>query len=157
MTVGLRVVAQGAFGDVIDISDSTGIKNPDGSFYRIGQPISNIISQNQADPNSLPYYGQWVDPRLKMPRTYQTAIGWSHQLTDSTVFTADFVRSDGKYLNTRSVINTYIPGTRTRRLAFLNLQPNSSSTRGAISAGDWPATFRPKPTFSATVMLGNSA
>jgi outer membrane receptor protein involved in Fe transport len=128
--------AQGAFGDVIDISDSTGIKNPDGSFYRIGQPISNIISQNDADPNSLPYYGQWVDPRLKMPRTYQTAVGWSHQLTESTVFTADFVRSNGKHLNTRSVVNTYIPGTRTRRLAFLNLQPNASSTRGAISQAE---------------------
>ncbi len=125
--------AQGRFGDVIDISDSTGIKNPDGSFYRIGQPLSNILGQNQADPTALPLYGQWVDPRLKMPRTYQTAIGWSHQLTSTTVFTADFVRADGRYLNTRSVINTYIAGTRTRRLAFLNLQPNSSSTRGAIS------------------------
>ena len=28
----------------------TGIRNPDGSFYRVGQPISNIASQNQANP-----------------------------------------------------------------------------------------------------------
>jgi hypothetical protein len=125
--------AQGRFGTVLDVSDSTGIKNPDGSFYRIGQPIANIASQNQADPTELPLYGQWVDPRLKMPRTRQTAIGWSHQLSSTTVFTADFVRSDGRNLNTRSVINTYIPGTRVRRLAFLNLQPNASGTRGGIS------------------------
>ncbi len=46
--------AQGAFGTVVNVSDSTGIKNPDGSYYRIGQPLSNIASQNQADPNSLP-------------------------------------------------------------------------------------------------------
>jgi len=28
-------------------------QEPDGSFYRVGQPISNIASQNQADPNDL--------------------------------------------------------------------------------------------------------
>ena len=126
--------AQGAFGSVLDVSNSTGIKNPDGTFYRIGQPVSNIASQN--DAGALPYYGQWVDPRLKMPRTMQTALGWSHQLSPSTVVTADFVRSNGRHLNTRTVINTYIPGTRTRRLAFLNLTPNASGTRGAISVAE---------------------
>ncbi|MBP1635467.1 MAG: hypothetical protein H6Q10_2041, partial [Acidobacteria bacterium] len=125
--------AQGAFGSVLDVSDSTGIRNPDGSFYQIGQPVGNIEDQNQADPNSLPYIGQWQDPRLKMPRTYQTAVGWSHQLSSTTVVTADFVRTDGRHLNTRSHINVYIPGTRTRRLAFLNLQPNALGTRGGIS------------------------
>ncbi len=125
--------AQGAFGSVLDVNNSTGIRNPDGSFYQIGQPISNIASQNEADPNSLPYYGQWVDPRLKMPRTRQTAIGWSHQLSPTTVITADFVRSDGRNLNSRSIINTYIPGTTTRRLAFLNPSPNTTGLRGGIS------------------------
>jgi len=125
--------AQGAFGTVLNVSNQNGIRNPDGSFYRVGQPVSNIASQNQADPNSLPYYGQWVDPRLEMPYTRQTAIGWSHQISASTVFTADFVRSDGRNLNTRSHINVYIPGTRTRRLAFLGLQPNAIGTRPAIS------------------------
>ncbi len=47
--------------------------------------------------------------------------------------TADFVRSDGYNLNTRSRINVYIPGTRTRRLAFLGLSPNAIGTRGGIS------------------------
>ncbi len=47
--------------------------------------------------------------------------------------TADFVRSNGRHLNTRSHINVYIPGTSTRRLAFLNLQPNAIGTRGGIS------------------------
>jgi hypothetical protein len=99
----------------------------------VGQPISNISSQNQADPNSLPLIGQWLDPRLQVPRTFQTAAGWSHQLNESTVFTADFVRADGRDLNTRPRINVYIPGTRTRRLAFLGLNPNALGTRGAIS------------------------
>jgi outer membrane receptor protein involved in Fe transport len=125
--------AQGAFGTVLEVQDNDGIRNPDGSFYRIGQPVANIASQNQADPTSLPLYGQWVDPRLQMPYTRQTALGWSHQLTPSTMFSIDFVRADGRNLNTRSVINVYMPGTTTRRLAFLGLQPNSVNTRPAIS------------------------
>jgi hypothetical protein len=120
-------------GSIFNVDDQSGIKNPDGSFYRVGQPISNISSQNQADPNSLPLIGQWLDPRLQVPRTFQTAAGWSHQLNESTVFTADFVRADGRDLNTRPRINVYIPGTRTRRLAFLGLNPNALGTRGAIS------------------------
>jgi hypothetical protein len=128
--------AQGAFGTVLNVSDANGIRNPDGSFYRIGQPISNISSQNQADPNSLPYYGQWVDPLLEQPYTRQTAIGWSHQINPSTVFTADFVRSDGRNLNSRPRLNVYIPGTRTRRFAFLGLQPNALGTRPGISQAE---------------------
>jgi len=125
--------AQGAFGTVLNVDNKQGIRNPDGTFYQIGQPIGNIESQNQANPNELPYYGQWVDPRLQMPYTMQTAIGWSHELTPGTMITADFVRADGRNLNSRSRINVYIPGTTTRRLAFLNLQPNALGTRGAIS------------------------
>jgi hypothetical protein len=125
--------AQGAFGTVLNVSNQQGIRNPDGTFYRVGQPISNIASQNQADPNSLPYYGQWVDPRLQMPYTMQTAVGWSHELSPSTVVTADFIHAAGRNLNTRSHINVYIPGTTTRRLAFLGLQPNAIGTRPAIS------------------------
>ena len=34
------------FGSIFNVSTSTGILNPDGSFYRFGQPISNIASQN---------------------------------------------------------------------------------------------------------------
>jgi hypothetical protein len=125
--------AQGRFGTVLEVNDPNGIRNPDGSFYRVGQPASNIAGQNEADPTNLPLYGQWVDPRLQMPYTRQTALGWSHELTPSTVVSFDFVRADGRDLNTRSVLNVYIPGTTTRRLAFLGLTPNSVNTRPAIS------------------------
>jgi hypothetical protein len=127
--------AQGAFGPVLSVTDNTGIKNPDGSFYQIGQPVSNIASQNEVDPTVAPLFGQWLDPRLQMPYTRQTAVGWSHEINDITVFTADFVRADGRDLNTRPYINVYIPGTTTRRLGFLNLQPNRVSTREGSSYG----------------------
>jgi len=158
--------AQGTtFGSVLDVSNSAGIRNPDGSFYRIGQPVSNIISQNQADTSVRPLYGQWVDPRLKMPRTRQTAAGWSHQLSPSTVITADFVRSNGYNLNTRSNLNVYIPGTRTRRLTFLGLSPNALGTRGGISQAESEYTagifgFKRRMSkgfdFTATYTLGSA-
>ena len=35
--------------DLQRVDDPTGIRNPDGSFYRFGQPIANINSQNQVE------------------------------------------------------------------------------------------------------------
>jgi outer membrane receptor protein involved in Fe transport len=126
------------FGSVFSISDVAGIKNPDGSFYRFGQPVSNIASQNQANPNALPLFGQFIDPRLEMPYTIQYSAGVSHQVMTNTVLTVDFVRNDGRDLNARPRINTRPLGTPSsvpRRLAFLALQPNALGTRAAVSRG----------------------
>jgi hypothetical protein len=121
------------FGTVVNVDNQSGIRNADGSFYRVGQPVSNILSQNLAT-GGVPLFGQFTDPRLQMPYTRQASLGWSHQLTASTVVTADFVRADGRDLNTRPRINT-IQSNGVRRLAFLQLQPNAIGTRPAISAG----------------------
>jgi hypothetical protein len=125
------------FGTVVNIDNQSGIRNPDGSFYQVGQPIGNIISQNQADTSTIPLFGQWTDPRLQMPYTKQTAIGWSHQLMANTVVTADYVNAQGRDLNVRARINTFPVGAAgtTRRLAFTGLTPNAIGTRPAISAG----------------------
>ncbi len=39
------------FGNVLNVDNQSGIRNADGSFYRVGQPVANIASQNTADPN----------------------------------------------------------------------------------------------------------
>jgi hypothetical protein len=124
------------FGAVLSVDNQQGIRNPDGSFYQYGQPLSNIASQNQSNPNALPLFGQFTDPRLQMPYTRQTSIGWSHELTASTVVTADFVRADGRDLNVRPRINTRVIPNGVRRLAFIDLLPNAIGTRPAISAGE---------------------
>src|SRR6185436_3906748 len=118
------------FGTVLNVDNQSGIRNADGSFYQIGQPISNIQSQNQADTSSIPLFGQWTDPRLQMPYTRQTAIGWSHQLMASTVVTVDYVNAQGRDLNVRPRINTFPVGqaNTTRRLAFTGLTPNAAGT-----------------------------
>ena len=124
------------FGNVLRVDNQAGIRNPDGSFYRVGQPISNIQSQNEAVVGAFPLFGQWTDPRLEMPYTRQASLGWSHEIMASTILTVDFVRADGRDLNVRPRINVYeVNGVETRRLAFLNLNPNAIGTRPGISAG----------------------
>jgi len=125
------------FGATFSVANTTGIRNPDGSFYRAGQPLSNISSQNQADPNAKSLFGQFVDPRLQTPYTRQLAFGWSHELMTSTVVSADYVWNQGRDLNTRPRINTRPLGqpTGARRLSFLGLNPNAAGTRAASSFG----------------------
>ncbi|MEZ5290036.1 MAG: TonB-dependent receptor [Vicinamibacterales bacterium] len=124
-------------GSIFNVDNPSGIRNPDGSFYQIGQPIANIASQNQANASALPLIGQFLDPRLQMPYTRQASLGWSHQFTTSMVFSLDLVRNDARDLNVRPRINTRPVNqpTAPRRLAFLDLQPNAAGTRPAISAG----------------------
>jgi hypothetical protein len=125
------------FGAVLNVDNQSGIRNPNGTFFQIGQPLSNIQSQNQADTSAVPVFGQFVDPRLQVPYTRQTAIGWSHQLMTSTVLSVDFVRNDGRDLNARPRINTRPVNqpSAARRLAFIGINPNAIGTRPAVSAG----------------------
>ena len=127
------------FGAALSVDNQSGIRNPDGSFYQAGQPLTNISSQNQANPNVKPLFGQFIDPLLQMPYTRQASLGWSHELTQNTVVTVDVVRADGRDLNVRPRINTGVVGggaSFPRRLTFLNLTPNAIGTRPAISRGE---------------------
>jgi hypothetical protein len=98
----------------------------------VGQPLSNLASQNEA--GALPLFGQWVDPRLEQPETRQASVGWSHELMANTVVTADYVHIDGRKLNVRPRLNTRVNGGA-RRFADIPFSPNSSATRAAISRG----------------------
>ncbi|MEO6239463.1 MAG: TonB-dependent receptor [Vicinamibacterales bacterium] len=120
------------FGTVFTANNTSGLRNPDGSLYRVGQPLTNLASQNEA--GGLPLFGQWVDPLLEQPETRQASVGWSHVLTSTTVLTADYVHIDGKNLNVRPRLNTRIDGGA-RRFADIAFSPNSASTRAAISRG----------------------
>ncbi len=127
------------FGAVVSIDNQSGIRNPDGSFYRVGQPLANILSQNQTAAGTVPVFGQFTDPRLQMPYTRQTSLGYSFQLTESMVFTVDGVRADGRNLNSRPRINVGTVGAGAagaRQLAFLGVQPNAVGTRPAISEAE---------------------
>ena len=126
------------FGQVFSVDVPTGIHNPDGSFYRAGQPLTNIQSQNQVTAGAAPLFGQWVDPRLQQPWTRQTNAGWSHELMSNTIVNVDYVRSIGGDLNFRPRVNQRIPGTTIRRLRI-------AGTHAQPERHDHPSGDQPRP------------
>jgi hypothetical protein len=129
------------FGQTFNVQVTNGIRNPDGSFYRAGQPIANIASQNQVvNTGSFPLFGQWVDPRLQQPYQMQSNLGWSHELTTDTVVSVDYVNSIGRDLNFRPRVNQRIPGSLSnpRRLAAIipTINPNTNGNRPTVSRGE---------------------
>jgi hypothetical protein len=126
------------FGTILNVDVAGGIRNPDGSFYRAGQPLSNIQSQNTVTPGAKPLFGQYVDPRLEQPYSKQTNAGWSHELMRSTVVSVDYVNAIGDDLNFRPRVNQLIGGgSALRRIGRLvpTLSPNSAGNRPTVSRG----------------------
>ncbi len=124
--------AQGGSGVIFTVTNSAGIKNPDGSFYTYGQPISNIASQNQVNPAGPFFSSNVAVPRVKQPFTNQYSVGWSHELTPSTVIDVDYVHVEGKDLGVRWQLNTLQNGVR--RYASLGLSPANPTMNMGIGA-----------------------
>ena len=127
------------FGQVFNVTEAAGIKNPNGTFFTSSQPLSNIASQNQIASASFPLYGQYIDPRLQQPYQMQSNVGYSHELMGNTVVSADFVNSLGRNLNFRPRVNQRIGGGSTlRRIAVLvpGISPNTNANRPTVSRGE---------------------
>jgi hypothetical protein len=114
----------GGQGTVYQLSGySEGIKNKNGSFFKVGDPISGIDAVNEIDDPNGPFYNSHsASPRIKQPYTYQWSIGWSHQLDDVTVVDVDYVGTRGHDLGVRWPLNTKVNGGA-RRFADLGLSP----------------------------------
>jgi hypothetical protein len=91
-------------GTIFSVNNSNGIKNPDGSFFKVSDPISNIASLNEAG-GALPLNSHIASPRIKQPYADQASLGWSHQLDAVTAIDVDYVHSDGKDLGWRPALN----------------------------------------------------
>ena len=97
------------FGQTFNVNVTNGIKKADGTFYKAGDPLSTIASQNQVvSTGAFPLFGQFVDPRLQQPYQMQSNFGWSHELNSDTVISADYVDSLGRDLNLRPRVNQRI-------------------------------------------------
>jgi outer membrane receptor protein involved in Fe transport len=125
--------AVGGAGPIFVANAPGGIRRPDGSFFRVSDPLSTIASHNLVDPNSPPLVGEVVSPRLEQPFTYQTSLGWARELDPATSVSVDYVRVDGRDLNLRLRPNALVGGRRF--LADLPIQPNSIGFRTAVSKG----------------------
>ena len=125
--------AGGGGGPVFIASAPGGIQRPDGTLFRVSDPLSTIASRNLVNPDIPPLAGEVVSPRLEQPYTYQTSIGWARELGPATAVTIDYVRVDGRDLNLRLRPNAIVGGRR--YLGDLPIQPNSISFRTALSKG----------------------
>jgi len=125
--------AGGGGGPVFVANAPGGIRRPDGTFFRVSDPLSTIASQNLVNPNIPALAGEVVSPRLEQPYTYQTNLGWARELDPATALTLDYVRVDGRDLNLRLRPNAIVGGRR--YLADLPIQPNSIGFRTALSKG----------------------
>ena len=123
--------AQGGSGIVFDVNNTAGIKNPDGSFFTVGQPISNITSLNEVNPAGPFYSSNVAAPQIRQPFTMQSSVGWSHEFNRSTVLDVDYTHSDGRDLGVRWPLNTRINGGA-RRYADLPLNPANPTMNMSI-------------------------
>ena len=124
----------GGHGQVFNVTNATGIRKADGTFYTPQDPISSIAHLNQVDTSLAPLFGQVASPVLEQPYTRQTNIGWAHQLNSSTAITADYVRVEGRDINIRFRGNTLENGVR--RLNGIGIRPNTIALRTAVSKGE---------------------
>ena len=125
--------ASGGGGPVFVANAPAGIRRPDGTFFRVSDPLSTIASQNLVNPNLPALAGEVVSPRLEQPFSYQTNLGWARELDPSTAVTIDYVRVDGRDLNLRLRPNAIVGGRR--YLGDLAIQPNAIGFRTALSKG----------------------
>jgi outer membrane receptor protein involved in Fe transport len=124
-------------GVIFSVSNTNGIRNPDGSFFRVGQPISNIQSQNEASTTGLPLIGHIASPRIKHPWTSQLSFGVSSEVRNGTALDIDFIHIDGHDLGWRPRPNQRMPGvgaTGPRRFADLGI--SVANFRTNVSTGE---------------------
>jgi hypothetical protein len=93
---------QSAWGLVYFNSDSTGIRNPDGTFYEVGQPLP----PNQAVVDTDNSATDVASPLIRQPYTDQVNLGLSLALGKDCVLDVDGVGSRGRDLGRAMNLNT---------------------------------------------------
>jgi Carboxypeptidase regulatory-like domain/TonB dependent receptor len=89
------------FGQVFSVTNTNGIKNPNGTLFAVADPITNISSANEIPPGALPVGADIVTPLVRQPYSDQVSIGWSHQVDQWTALDVDVVHTNGYDLGLR--------------------------------------------------------
>jgi carboxypeptidase family protein/TonB-dependent receptor-like protein len=129
------VGAQSSFGQVYLNNDGDGIKNPDGSFFNVGQPLP----PNQLVDATAPIPSHAASPRIKQPYTDQFNLGFSKELGGGYALELDGVYSTGHDLGTRPNINLRINGGPRRLSGIL---PTTGNSNFRIDTSDGVAHYK---------------
>jgi hypothetical protein len=124
--------AQSAFGSIYSHTNSSGIRNADGSFYQVGQPLP----PNQLTNVTRPLPSHAASPRTKQPYTDQANFGFAKALGRGYAIEVDGVYARGRDLGLRPRLNTRTDGgTSPRRLVGILPRTGTSDFRIDISEG----------------------
>jgi len=124
--------AQSSFGTIYNNTNSTGIRNADGSFYQVGQPLP----PNQLANASAPLPSHVATPLPKQPFTDQANFGFSKKLGQDYALEVDGVYASGKDLGTRVRLNVRMgAATAPRRFASILPQSGTSNFRVDLMEG----------------------
>ena len=102
---------QSNYGVVYQVTDPNGIKNPDGSFFHVGDPLP----PNQLPGAAIPPPNEVASPTLKTPFSRQASVGVSSQVTDWLGLSLDFVKVGYRDIPYRFRGNPIDPTTGARR------------------------------------------
>jgi outer membrane receptor protein involved in Fe transport len=110
-------VVQSDYGVIYEITDPNGIKNPDGSYFQLGQPLPPC----ELYPGATCAVGastpaEVASPNLKPPRSDQISLGYSWQVSPTVGLTADAVKAQYRDLPYRVRGNPIINNDTGERL-----------------------------------------
>lgn len=107
--------AQSSFGTIYSANDTSGIKNADGSFFQVGQPLPPNELANATAP--LPSHA--ASPRIKQPYQDQANLGFAWAIGNGYAVELEGVYAQGGDLGTRPNINLRINGGARRLVGVL--------------------------------------
>jgi len=102
---------QSNYGVIYNVNNSSGIKNADGTFFRVGQPLppNQLTGTQLSPPNEV------ASPTLKTPFSRQASVGVSHAITNWLGASLDLVDIEYRDLPYRFRGNPKDPSTGKRR------------------------------------------
>ena len=124
------VGAQSSFGAVYQNVDTAGIKNPDGSFFAVGDPLP----PNQLSATAPPLPSHVASPRIKQPYSDQANLGFSKDLGNGFALDVNGIYVRGRDIGVRPTLNVRINGGA-RRFAGILPETGAASWRTDLSEG----------------------
>jgi hypothetical protein len=127
--------AQSSFGQIYSHTNSEGIRNPDGSLYRVGQPLPPNQLTNVTSP--LPSHA--ASPRIKQPYTDQANLGFSLSLGRGYALEVDGVYAEGNDLGLRPRLNVRIDNGPRR---FQGILPRSGAANFRVDITEGESHYK---------------
>lgn len=129
------VGAQSSFGQIYSVNNSTGIRNANGTFYQVGQPLP----ANQLTNLTVPLPSHVATPRPKQPYTDQANFGLAKNLGRGYAVEVDAVIAEGRDIGVRPLLNRRINGGARR---FAGILPLSGAAPWRVDLQEGTSSYK---------------